>query len=127
MIRFRAPPEAGPAPIRAKLKPLSYQFAFPEAEWSEAIRDLPPSDGGKDPGSSRSDLSVGSLVRGRSGGEILLPAKVSAYGLPPCTRLAGHLPDHPSFMHKEEGGGHPPSGYRAVVSETRAFSTPLFT
>ena len=54
-------------PIRADLKPRPYPFAFPEAERSEAIRDLYPSDGGKDPGSSRSDLSVETFVRGRSG------------------------------------------------------------
>ena len=30
----------GSDPKRAKLEPLSSLFAFPEAEWSEAIRDL---------------------------------------------------------------------------------------
>ena len=51
----------GQWPIRANIE----VSAFPEAEWSEAIRDLYTSEMCKDPGSSRSDLAVGTLVRGR--------------------------------------------------------------
>ena len=95
--RFAPLAQAGPQPIRANFTLLPPPFAFPEAEWSEAIRDLHPSDGGEDPGSSRSDLAVGSLVRGRSGDETLPTSKVSDCGPQPCTRLGGDLPDPPSF------------------------------
>ena len=52
--------------LRQTSRANTHRLAFPEAECSEAIRDLYTSESGKGPGSSRSDLGVGSLVRGRS-------------------------------------------------------------
>ena len=51
-------------PIRANFEPLPFPFAFPEAECSEAIRDLDPSERGEDPGSSRSDFLLCRAIHG---------------------------------------------------------------
>ena len=62
MKEFAARRREGLLPFCANVTPL----AFPEADCSEAIREPYTFERCKDPGSARSDLSVGSFVRGRS-------------------------------------------------------------
>lgn len=89
--RLGSPGAAHRAETRGLAQQLSGKFpiaantelsAFPEADHRAAIRDRSPSERCKDPGSSRSGLAAGTLVRGREwrewiqGVEIILAAVV---------------------------------------------------